>query len=84
MKLLFLLIGLLFIVPRAEAQTIAQTWIDPCTGAVQTATFNLNGPGVTIVYRNQIRTFTAQQAINGELMAWINQVTVYVPCPYNK
>jgi hypothetical protein len=81
MKLLFLLVGLLIIVPKVEAQTITQTWIDPCTNAVQSATFNLNGPGITIVYRNEIRTFTAQQALNGELMAWINQVTAYKPCP---
>lgn len=80
MKKIFIL--MCFLLPvKTEAQSIVQTWIDPCTNTVQTATFPLNGIGVTVVYRNQAKTFTAQQAAAGELIAWINQVTISTPCP---
>jgi hypothetical protein len=64
-----------------KAQSIVQTWIDPCTGVTQTAIFPLNNTGVLIMYRGVSRTFTAQQAAAGELQAWITQVTVVIPCP---
>lgn len=64
-----------------KAQSVTQTWIDPCTNTVQTATFPINGAGVLIMYRGQSKTFTAQQASSGELMLWINQVTTNIPCP---
>lgn len=66
---------------RVSAQVVVQTWVDPCNNQVQTATFPINGPGVTIIYRNQAKTFTAMQATTGELHAWINQVTTLIPCP---
>lgn len=64
-----------------KAQSITQTWIDPCTNTAQTATFPINGPGVLIIYRGQSKVFTAAQAQAGEVLAWINQITVNVPCP---
>jgi hypothetical protein len=64
-----------------KAQVAVQTWIDPCTNTVQTATFPLSNIGVTVMYRGVSRVFTAAQAQNGELLAWIQQVTVSVPCP---
>jgi hypothetical protein len=78
-SLLFLLLMACY--SDVTAQSIVQTWTDPCTGAVQTATFPLTGTGVLIMYRGASRTFTAQQAAAGELQAWINQVTVTIPCP---
>ena len=80
MRYWIIILGLLF-ASNLQAQVIVQTWMDPCTSTVQTVTFPLNGIGVTVVYRNQAKTFTAQQAAAGELLAWINQVTVSTPCP---
>ena len=42
-----------------KAQVVVQTWVDPCTNTVQTATFPINGPGVMIMYRGQSKLFTA-------------------------
>jgi len=40
---------LLFIASSCgKAQVVVQTWVDPCTNTVQTATFPINGPGVLI------------------------------------
>ncbi len=53
-----------------KAQVVVQTWVDPCTNTVQTATFPINGPGVMIMYRGQSKIFTAQQAqaiVDGEV-----------------
>jgi len=80
---LYLLLGLLtvFVTGSANAQVIVQTWIDPCNNQVQTATFPVNGSGVMIMYRGQVKVFTAAQAAAGDLQAWINNITVSVPCP---
>ena len=77
----YYILGMLLFPSYSQAQSVVQTWIDPCNNAVQVATFPLAGVGVTIVYRNQVKTFTAQQASAGELLAWINQVTATTPCP---
>ena len=69
MKKFVLFFFLLLLPVRADAQVVVQTWIDPCTAAVQTATFPLGNVGVTVVFRNQSKIFTAQQAASGELMA---------------
>ena len=81
MKKLFLLITGLFLPTCLHAQVVVQTWIDPCTSAVQTAAFPLNGAVVAVMYRDKIKTFTAQQAAAGELMIWVNQITATTPCP---
>jgi hypothetical protein len=78
--LLFVLLNLIAAC-SAKAQIIVQTWVDPCTNQVQSATFPINGPGVVIMYRGQVKVFTATQAAAGDLMAWINKITVSVPCP---
>lgn len=80
-KLVVFLLLVLTISSCSDAQSVVQTWVDPCTNTVQTATFPVSGPGVLIMYRGQSRAFTAQQAISGELLVWINQVTVNIPCP---
>ncbi len=78
----FLLVALLCLLPaKVDAQVVVQTWMDPCTGVAQTATFPLGNVGVTVVFRNQAKVFTAQQAAAGELMTWINQLIMSTPCP---
>lgn len=79
----FVFLGLMFAAGCADAQVVVQTWVDPCTGAVQTATFPVSGPGVLVMYRGVSKVFTAQQAAAGELQAWVAQVTASVPCPVN-
>ena len=80
MKKFLLVFFLLFLPAKVDAQVVVQTWIDPCTGTAQTATFPIGNIGVTIVFRNQSKIFTAQQAASGELMAWINQLVMNTPC----
>jgi len=48
-----------------KPQVVVQTWMDPCTNTVQTATFPLNGAGVLVMYRGASKVFTAQQAQAG-------------------
>ena len=44
-----LALSLVFIfATKAEAQAITQTWIDPCTGEAQTATFVVGMGAITI------------------------------------
>jgi hypothetical protein len=80
-KVVAFLLGMMAYSSDMQAQSVVQTWVDPCTGALQTATFPLTNVGVLIMYRGASKTFTAQQAASGELQAWINQVTVTIPCP---
>ena len=70
-KIRFAVIGILSLIAfnSCKPQIIVQTWVDPCTNTVQTATFPLNGPGVLVMYRGASRVFTAQQAQAGELQA---------------
>ena len=68
---------------EAEAQAITQTWIDPCTGDVQSATFVVGMGAITIMYRGQGRAFTKQDFIDGTLMSWITETTASIPCPVN-
>ena len=68
---------------EAEAEAITQTWIDPCNGDVQTATFVVGMGAITIMYRGQAQAFTKQDFIDGTLMAWVMETTATIPCPVN-
>ena len=79
-----LALSLVFIfATEAEAQAITQTWIDPCTGDVQTATFVVGMGAITIMYRGQAQAFTKQDFIDGTLMSWVMETTATIPCPVN-
>ena len=79
-----LALSLVFIfATEAKAQAITQTWIDPCNGDVQTATFVVGMGAITIMYRGQAQAFTKQDFIDGTLMAWVMETTATIPCPVN-
>ena len=58
-RLLLVLLTNVILTNCSDAQVVVQTWVDPCTNTVQTATFPINGPGVLIMYRGQSKLFTA-------------------------
>ena len=75
-----LALSLVFIsVTEVEAQAITQTWIDPCTGEAQTATFVVGMGAITIMYRGQAQAFTKQDFIDGTLMSWVMETTALFP-----
>lgn len=65
----------------AKGQTLTQVYVDPCTGNVLTVTVPLQNGAVTVVYRGQYRTVTAEDITSGALTAWLTSLTIAYPCP---
>ena len=72
------LLTILFLVGFSNlySQSLIQTYVDRCTGAVNVFTVPMNGQA-TIVFYNKSRTFTSQQFQNGELRAWLEETYLW-------
>jgi hypothetical protein len=72
------LLTILFLVGFSNlySQSLIQTYVDRCTGAVNVFTVPMNGQA-TIVFYNKSRTFTFQQFQNGELQAWLEETYLW-------
>ena len=68
------LLTILFLVGFSNlySQSLIQTYVDRCTGAVNVFTVPMNGQ-TTVVFYNKSRTFTSQQFQNGELQSWLEE-----------
>ena len=72
------LLTILFLVGFSNlySQSLIQTYVDRCTGAVNVFTVPMNGQ-TTVVFYNKSRTFTSQQFQNGELQAWLEETYLW-------
>lgn len=61
---------------KLYSQSLVQTYVDRCTGAVNVFTVPMNGQA-TIAFYNKTRTFTSQQFQNGELRAWLEETYLW-------
>jgi len=66
-----------------KAQSIVQTYLDPCDNKTYTVAFPLPNNSVTILIRNQIKSFTYAEAQSGAIQLWINQIFA-TPCPVSQ
>lgn len=64
-----------------KAQTLVQSFVDPCTKKVTVFIIPLQGS--TIVFMGKAKYFKPADVSSGAFMAWVNQVyTQYsAPCP---
>ena len=64
-----------------NAQTLVNTFVDPCSKKVTVFIIPINGS--TIVFMGKAKYFTPSDVSNGLLMAWVNQVYAQysAPCP---
>ena len=53
--------------------TFTQTFVDRCTGDVQIVTANFVQGSAVIAFYDEVKIFTYQQFINGELQSWLIQ-----------
>ena len=71
----------------ANAQSVIQTFTDRCTGEVKTITVQATGY-TTVFFYNQSRQFTAEEARNGVLRVWMEEVYAWwqniSPCSTNQ
>jgi hypothetical protein len=71
----------------ANAQSVIQTFTDRCTGEVKTITVQATGY-TTVFFYNQSRQFTAEEARNGALRVWMEEVYAWwqniSPCSTNQ
>ena len=72
-KLLFILF-FSFITHIGYGQTtFTQTFVDRCTGDVQVVTANFVQGSAVVAFYDEVRTFTYQQFLNGQLQQWLVQ-----------
>ena len=58
----------------AYGQTVfTQTFVDRCTGDVKVVTANFVNGSATVAFYDEIKTFTYQQFLNGQLQQWLVQ-----------
>lgn len=65
---------------KVNAQNIVQTYLDPCDNKTYTVTFPLPNNSITILIRNQVKSFTYAEAQSGAIQLWVNQIFA-TPCP---
>src|SRR6056300_1481996 len=58
------------------SQTLIQTYVDRCTGAVQVFSVPMNGSTVVTFY-NKSRAFSYQEFQNGTLQAWLEETWLW-------
>jgi hypothetical protein len=83
----FRLYVLLLFSLTVNAQSVIQTFTDRCTGEVKTISIESTGY-TTVFFYNQSRQFTAEDARNGVLRAWMEEVYLWweniSPCSSNQ
>jgi hypothetical protein len=65
---------------QLKSQVLVQTYIDPCDNKTYVVNFPLTNSAINVIVRNKIKTFTYQQAQNGEIAIWVNSI-FQTPCP---
>ena len=84
---MFRLYVLLLFSLTVNAQSVIQTFTDRCTGEVKTISIESTGY-TTVFFYNQSRQFTAEDARNGVLRAWMEEVYLWweniSPCSSNQ
>lgn len=84
---MFRLYVLLLFSLTVNAQSVIQTFTDRCTGEVKTISLESTGY-TTVFFYNQSRQFTAEDARNGVLRAWMEEVYLWweniSPCSSNQ
>ena len=61
---------------KGHSQTLVQTYVDRCTGAVNVFSVPMNGSTVVAFY-NRSRVFTAADFSNGTLQAWLEETYLW-------
>jgi hypothetical protein len=61
---------------KGQSQTLVQTYVDRCTGAVSVFSVPLNGTTVVAFY-NRSRSFTSQDFQNGILQSWLEETYLW-------
>ena len=65
---------------KVKSQVLTQTYIDPCDSKTYVVSFPLTNSVVTVMVRGKMKTFTYQQAEQGEITIWVNSIFA-TPCP---
>lgn len=74
MKKLLSILFFLFITHFSYAQTtFTQTFVDRCTGDVQVVTANFVQGSAVVAFYDEIKLFTYQEFLNGQLQQWLIQ-----------
>ena len=56
---------------ESYGQTFTQTFVDRCTGEVQVVTANFQTGSAVVSFYNEVKLFTYQDFVNGELQQWL-------------
>jgi hypothetical protein len=67
---------------KAEAQTITQTYIDPCDNKVYVVVIPFGQNQTVVVIRGKSKIVTLADMNNGNFQKWVNSVFA-TPCPVN-
>jgi len=75
-----ILLVTLCIASQAKAQSIVQTYLDPCDSKVYIVNVPLNSTGVAVIIRGKSNTFSYAQFQSGEVSLWVASIFA-IPCP---
>ena len=75
-----ILLVTLCIASQAKAQSIVQTYLDPCDSKVYIVNVPLNSTGVVVIIRGQSKIFSYAQFQSGEVNLWVASIFA-IPCP---
>ena len=73
MKKQYILLLLLLVPYLGYSQTFSQTFVDRCTGKVQIVTANFVTGSAVVAFYDEVRIFSYQEFVNGELQQWLLQ-----------
>ena len=74
-----ILLVTLCIASQAKAQSIVQTYLDPCDSKVYIVNVPLNSTGVVVIIRGKSNTFSYAQFQSGEVSLWVASIFA-IPC----
>jgi hypothetical protein len=75
-----ILFGSLLITSQVEAQSIVQTYLDPCDSKVYVVNIPINSTGVVVIIRNRSKVFSYAEFQSGEVALWVSSI-FSTPCP---